>query len=135
MILLKDFRNQNDIAALILRFSVGFMMLFHGYKKASDGVGYIGSLFSKIGLPESLAYLSLIGMIIAPIMLLLGFKVRIASILVMGSMFVAIILAHTNDIFALNKYGAWAIETPMFYIFSSMAIFCLGAGKYSLDKK
>lgn len=135
MVLLPNFKNSDDVAKFILRFSVGFMMLFHGYKKATDGVGYIGSLFSNLGLPESLAYFSFLGMILAPIMLLLGYRVKIASILVIGAMVVAILLAHTNDIIALNKYGAWAIETPMFYIFTSLAIYCLGAGKYSLDKK
>lgn len=127
--------NRDDLAKLILRFAVGFLMIFHGVAKVSHGVGFIEGQFESMGLPAFLAYGVYVGEIIAPFMLLAGFRVRIASLLIIATMIVAIFMAHSGDIFALNKYGAWAIELPMFYIFTSLAIFFLGAGKYSLDKK
>ena len=131
--LVKTCHNE-DLAKFILRFAVGFLMLFHGVSKLG-GVGFLEGMFSSMGLPAFFAYGVYLGEIIAPIMLIVGFKVRIASVLVAGTMIVAILMAHMGDIFAVTKHGAWAIELQMFYILASAAIFFQGAGKYSIDKK
>lgn len=127
--------HKEDVSKFILRFTVGFLMLFHGVAKISSGVGFIEGLFASMGLPSFLAYGVYVGEIVAPIMLIVGYKVRIASVLVAGTMLVVILTAHLGDIFAITKHGAWAIELPMFYVLASMAIFFQGAGKYSFENK
>lgn len=125
---------QDDLAKFILRFTIGFLMLFHGLSKLG-GVGFLEGMFSSMGLPSFLAYGVYLGEIIAPIMLIVGFKVRIASILIIGTMVVAILMAHSADLFTITKHGAWAIELQMFYILAALAVLLQGPGKYSIDKK
>ena len=88
-----------------------------------------------MGLPSFFAYGVYLGEVIAPIMLIVGYQVRIASILIAVTMVVAIFMVHSGDIFAITQHGAWAIELQMFYILASIAILFQGAGKYSIDKK
>ncbi len=132
-VLSKTFQNE-DMSKLVLRVAVGFLMLFHGVAKITGGVGFLEGMFSSMGLPAFFAYGVYLGEVVAPIMLIIGYKVRLASILVAGTMIVAIAMAHSGDIFTLTKHGAWAIELLVFYILASVAIFFQGAGKYSIDK-
>jgi len=127
--------NYDDTAKLMLRFTVGFLMLFHGISKLSHGVSFLEGMFTNAGLPAFMAYGAYLGEVLAPIMLIIGFRVKVASLLIIITMIGAIGLAHAGDIFTLTKHGAWAIELPMFYALASLTIFLQGAGKYSLDKK
>lgn len=125
--------NYDDSAKLILRFTVGFLMLFHGVAKLTHGVSGMESMFANAGLPSFIAYGAYLGEVLAPLMLIFGFKVRIASVLIIGTMGVAIGLAHSSDIFVITKQGAWAIELQMLYLLGSVCILLQGAGKYSFD--
>ena len=129
-----NFLENNDLGKLILRFGVGFLMLFHGYAKITHGVGFIESSLVNAGFPAFIAYGIYIGEIVAPMFLILGIKVRLSALIITFSMLSAIFLAHANDIFTLTPHGAWSVELPMFYIFSSLAIVFFGAGKYSINK-
>jgi putative oxidoreductase len=126
---------QQDLGKFILRFSVGFLMLFHGIAKIANGVSFIKMTLAKAGLPELLGYGVYVGEVIAPLLLIIGFKTRTAAIVIIGTMTMAIYLVHPNDLFMLTKTGAWAIELPAFYIFACFAIILLGPGAYSADKK
>jgi putative oxidoreductase len=125
--------NYDDSAKLILRFTIGFLLLFHGVAKITHGVTGIENMIANAGYPSFIAYGVYLGEVLAPLMLIIGFKVRIASILVIGTMGVAIALAHPNDIFAVTKQGAWAIELIMLYLLGAVCILLQGAGKYSFD--
>jgi len=129
-----SFLNNPDIAKLLLRLGVGLLMLFHGVAKLIKGVDGIKGMLSYAGLPEFMAYGVYVGEIIAPILLVIGLKTRSAATLIIFTMIVAIYVAHPNDIFVLNRVRAPVIELPLFYIFVSLAIIFLGAGKYSVDK-
>jgi len=126
-------RNYDDSAKFLLRFTVGFLMLFHGIGKLSHGVSFLEGMFTNAGLPAFMAYGAYLGEVLAPLMLIIGFRVKIASLLIIATMIGAIGLAHAGDIFAVTKHGAWAIELPMFYILASLTVFLQGAGKYSVD--
>lgn len=125
----------DDLGKLILRFTLGFLMLFHGYDKLTNGIDGIKFLVTKDGLPEFLAYGVYMGEIVVPILIILGFFTRISSIIYAGTMFFAIYLAHTQDIFAISEKGAWGIELQGLFMLGALALAFLGAGKYSIDKK
>lgn len=129
-----DMLKNEDLGKLVLRVAVGLLMLFHGIDKLINGTGGLDGMFTSIGLPGFFAYGVYLGEVLAPIMLLIGFRVKIAAVLVAGTMVIAILMAHIEDIFALNEHGAWAIELQMFYILASLSILFLGSGKYSIDK-
>jgi len=129
---LNELQFNSDTGKVLLRVTIGFLMLFHGIAKLGN-TGFIESLFVGMGLPSEFAYGVYLGEIIAPIMLILGIQVRIASIIITFTMLFAVFMAHANDIFTLTKHGAWAIELQMFYILTSIVVFINGNDKYSIS--
>ena len=121
-----------NIGKLILRFMVGGLMLFHGIDKALHGIGFIKGLVSGQGLPEVLAYGVYIGEILAPLFLLLGWKSRLWAGVIAVNMAVAIYLTQSKALLSLGTHGAWAVEVPMFYLLSALAIVFFGSGKYAI---
>lgn len=126
--------NSNDTGKLILRLAVGGLMLFHGIYKLMTGIGWMSPMLNEAGLPAFVAYGVYIGEVIAPLLIIAGWKTRLAAIAIVLNMIFAIWLAHRNEIFLLKQGGAWAIELDMFYLLTAVAIFFLGAGKYSISR-
>jgi putative oxidoreductase len=124
--------NNPDIGKLVLRLMLGLLMLLHGISKLQHGVGWISAELASHNLPGFLAYGVCIGEIIAPLMVILGVHTRIGAVLIAGNMLVAIVLVHMGELFALSKTGGWALELQGFFLFTAVAIFFLGAGKYAV---
>ena len=124
----------DNIGKLILRLMVGGMMLFHGIDKALHGITYIKGLLKFQGVPEILAYGIYAGEILAPIFLIIGWKSRVWAGVIVFSMAVAIYLTKLGSLLSLGAHGAWAVEVPMFYLFSALAIVLLGSGKYAIER-
>jgi putative oxidoreductase len=121
----------NDaLGKLILRLTVGILMLFHGVQKITNPgtVDYIGGVLSNSGLPSLLAYGVYIGEVIAPLMIILGIYSRYGAILVVVNMIFAVFLMHSGDIFSLTEHGGWRLELQGFYMFGALAIVFLGSG-------
>lgn len=125
----------SDIAKLILRLSVGIMMLFHGIEKIINGINGVKHLTVKAGLPEFFAYGVYIGEVIVPIFIILGLYARVASLFLALNMIMAIFLAYGSSFLSLGKYGAPIIELPLFYFILSIVIFLLGSGRYAVNSK
>ncbi|MCH8544233.1 MAG: DoxX family protein [Alcanivorax sp.] len=119
-----------DIGKLILRLTVGGLMLFHGIAKLTGGIAGIKGMLAANGLPQFFAYGVFVGEIIAPLMLIVGFYSRIGAALIVVNMLFAIGLAHTAEIFALTPQGAWAIELQLFFLLTALALIFTGPGKY-----
>lgn len=126
--------HNNDLAKLILRISCGGILLFHGIHKVFVEIDHVKTILQTVGLPSFLAYGNIVGEFIAPIMVLLGYKTRIAALIIVFNMLLSVLLAHADIIFAVNDYGGWMIETNMLYFFSALALFFFGAGKYSVSR-
>lgn len=122
-----------EIGLLILRISIGTLILFHGIANLTTNYSFIKSLLNGIGIPEFVAYSVFIGEIIAPILIIIGWGSRLASLVLAFNMLAAILMAHSADIFTLNQFGGWGIELQGLYLFGAIAIFFLGAGKYALS--
>lgn len=123
---------QFDTGVLILRISIGFLMLLHGIAKLK-GLGFIVGFLDGKWLPSFLAYGVYVTEIIAPILILIGFRTRFASLVFAFGALIAILLAHSSDIFSLNDYGGWAIELIALYLFGAVSLFFMGAGKYAVS--
>jgi putative oxidoreductase len=127
-------RIQNkDTGLLIHRVSISVLILFHGIANMSSNYSFIKTLVSGIGLPAFIAYMVFIGEIVAPILIIVGYRTRLASLLVAFNMLIAILMAHSADIFSLNQFGGWAIELQGLYLFSAVSLIFLGAGKYAVS--
>jgi putative oxidoreductase len=124
----------DNIGKLILRIMLGGLMLFHGTHKLFHGIGFIKGLVVAQGLPEILAYGVYVGEVLAPILLILGFRSRIWAGLIAVNMLVVIYLTQFGALLKLGAHGAWAVELQMFYLLSAVAIMFLGSGKYALSR-
>ena len=123
-----------DIGRLLLRLVVGGLLLFYGVGKIIDGIGYIEGLVTLQNLPKELAYGVYIGEVVAPILLILGWKSRFWAGVIVIDMGIAIYLVELKNIFVLGEHGALAIERPLMYLVVALAIVFLGGGKYSVDR-
>ncbi len=126
--------NADDYAKLVLRICCGGILLFHGIHKVFVEIDHVKVIVQNAGLPVFFAYGNIIGEFIAPIMVLIGFKTRIAALIIAFNMLLSVLLAHADIIFAVNDYGGWMIETNMLYLLSAVALFFSGAGKFSVTK-
>jgi putative oxidoreductase len=126
----------SDHAKLIIRLAVGFLVLLHGIFKLQNpaALDFVGGAFAAIGLPTTLAYLVFIGEIVAPLMLIIGYQTKIAAGLLAINMLIAIVLVHLSDLFSLSAMGGHALELQVMFLAGALAIFGLGAGKYTLFK-
>ncbi len=118
-----------DFGLFIMRvgFSVGLMT--HGYGKFlkviqgnfefGDPIG-IGPAFSLI--------LAALGEFIAPILIILGWKTRLATLFPTITMLVAFIIAHDGDPFSKK-------EKAFVYLIAFLTLYFTGPGKYSLGKE
>ncbi len=126
---------QNDaLGKLILRLTLGALMLFHGVAKALNpgSLEFIGKQLTNINLPHMLAYGVYLGEIIAPLMIILGIFSRIGGLLVAGTMIFAIVLVHSNELFSLTEHGGLALELQLFYLLMGLAVFLLGSGRIAV---
>lgn len=122
-----------DLGKLILRLCVGGLMLFHGIHKILNGVGGVEGLITNQGLPGFLAYGVYITEVLAPIMILIGYQVRIAAIIEALGMVVAIYSVQGFDIFALNDQGVGVIESQLLFMLPCIALALIGGGKYGVS--
>ena len=124
---------QHDIAKLLLRLTLGALVLLHGIAKMKGGMGGIVHMVEARGLPGPLGYGVLLGEVLGPLLLLAGFHARVGAALVAINMLFAIALAHMGQLGALNEQGGWALELQGMFLASALALALLGPGRYSVN--
>ena len=130
-----NFSFQGDaVGKLILRLTVGGLILFHGVSKIlhPESLGMITKQLQNAGLPGAVAYGVYVGEVVAPLMIILGIFSRIGGLVVAVNMLFAIWLVHTSQLFTMSKTGGWALELQGFYLVCGLAIFFLGSGKLAI---
>ena len=122
------------VGKLILRLTLGGLMLFHGVAKLLNpgSVEFIGGRLTDAGLPSLLAYGVYVGEIVAPLMIIAGILTRVGGLLLVVNMLFAILLVHTGDILSLTEHGGWGLELQGFYLFGGLALMFLGSGKLAV---
>lgn len=120
---------------LILRVTLGFLILLHGYAKVKSGTSFIGGALEASGLPAFFQYGVYMGEVLAPILLIAGFYARIGAWLVAVNMLFAIGLVHWGEVFAFNEGGALALEMQYMYMAAAIALALIGPGRYAVNQK
>lgn len=128
-----DLNKSDAVGRLIIRLTVGILILFHGVSKlTSEGsLEFIAGRLTSLGLPDVIAYGVFVGEIIAPVLLIAGVFSRLSGLAIVINMLFAIGLAHTGDLFSLTDHGGYQLELQMFYLFGGLAILFLGSGRYA----
>lgn len=124
----------DDLGKLILRLTVGGLILLHGvYKIMNPGsVEFISEQLATLDLPPPAAYGVYVGEVLAALMIVLGIFSRVGGLLIFVNMVFALILVHRDELFILTDTGGLAIELQAFYLFSGLAILFLGSGSVAL---
>jgi putative oxidoreductase len=120
-------------AALILRVSLGLMYLAHSVilKYLTFTLAGTAQFFESLGLPAALAYLTFAGEALGGIALILGFKSRIVSAVLIPILLGALWVHSGNGWVFSNANGGW--EYPLFLIIVSAVVAMLGSGAYAVD--
>lgn len=132
---MKILDKNTDLGLLILRLSIGVLLLLHGIAKLVHGSDAIQQMLEDAGLPAFIAYGAYIGEVIAPLFIIFGFATRLAAAVVAFNMIVAVLMVHSADIFTLTETGGWAVELQGLYIFGAVALMVAGGGKYAISSK
>tara|TARA_B100000768_G_scaffold79928_1_gene76007 strand:- start:15 stop:386 length:372 start_codon:yes stop_codon:yes gene_type:complete len=117
------------IGLFLLRFTFSAMMLFHGIPKLLNLIQ--GTLMNSD--PISIGVLAttilvVIAEAICPLLIIIGYKTRLASIPVIITMGVAAFIVHGADPIGMK-------EKALLFLFAFLAIALLGPGKHSVDRK
>ena len=72
------------------------------------------------------------GEVICPVLIVLGILTRPAALVLAFTMVVAWLMVGIANTGALDKTGAWAIESLVYFFIGALAVAFLGAGRYSL---
>ena len=124
-----------DAGLLVLRLTLGAIMLFHGIAKVTHGVAWMSGPLGAAGLPSALAYGAYVGEVVAPLLLIFGVWPRAAALVIAFDMFMAIVLARHGDVGKINPMsGGWAIELEALLFFVALAIALTGAGRFRLTR-
>lgn len=138
------FGTQNDAAGLIMRLTLGLVMLPHGLQKVFGLFGGAGlqatmqAFTTKMGLPAPVAVLVILAESAGALGLIVGFCTRLCAFgiaLVMGG---AIVLVHWQHGFFMNWFGRQAGEGFEYHLLAiglALALTIHGAGKWSLDQR
>ncbi|MBL7634088.1 DoxX family protein [Atlantibacter hermannii] len=124
--------SKDDLGKLLLRLSVGGLMLFHGLHKLFGGVEGIAGMLTAHGIPGFVAYGVLLGEVVAPVLIIFGILTRLSALGLAFTMVVAWLLVGVDKTFMLDKVGAWAIESLVYFFVAALAVAFLGAGRYAL---
>jgi putative oxidoreductase len=119
-------------AALVLRLTLGALFLAHaGAKIFIFGPAGTAGFFTSIGLPATLAYLTIAWELVGAIALILGLRTRLAALAMIPLLVGTIVTVHgAAGFWFSNSNGGW--EYPAFWSIGLLTQALLGDGAYSL---
>lgn len=119
----------HDLAILLIRIGVGVIFIMAGWGKL-NGIEGTAGFFGNIGipLPAVMAWVVAIVEFVGGLMVLTGTFIRIPAVLLAIIMVVALITTKLDQSFN-------AARLDLMLLLTSLALFMLGSGKYSIDSK
>jgi len=121
-----------DAGRLLLRVTLAGLLLFHGVDKMIHGVAWMAGPLARFHLPPWIAYGAYVGEVVAPLLVLVGVLTRLASLVIVVNMVMALVLAAGRFFFTINRTGGWAIELEAFYLLTAVTVVLLGPGRWAL---
>ena len=121
-----------DLGKLVLRITLGGLLLFHGMHKLLNGIAPIKAMVAAHNVPDVVSYGVYLGEIVGPLMVLLGLFARIGGALIAVNMLAAVFLAGMAQTTTFNAMGGYGLELEAFYFWSAVAVMLLGSGRFSI---
>ena len=122
-----------DLAALLLRSSLGVMFLAHGLMKfITFTLPGTYAFFESAGFPGWAAYIVSPAEVLAGIALIAGFRTRLVALLSLPILLGAI-APHAGAGWSFsNAGGGW--EYPVYLVATAVVVALLGGGRYAVSK-
>jgi putative oxidoreductase len=121
---------------LILRITLGVLILLHGIQKLTSGVDWLDGMLTGAGLPTFFKYGVYVGEVVAPLLVIAGYYTRIGAWLIAVNMLFALGLAHGAELFAIDpQSGALVVEKQYMFMFAAIALALIGPGRYAVNQK
>lgn len=123
-----------DLAATILRVSMGFLFLAHAWLKLVifTPAGTVG-FFESLGFPGVLAYLVIAAELAGGIALIVGVRTRFVALALVPVLLGSIYAPHgAAGFFFSNEGGGW--EFPAFWAIALVVQSLLGDGAYAIRR-
>ena len=136
------FATDNNYSWLILRVTLGTVMLAHGVQKAFGwfgGFGWNASIgyFNSVGLPTFLGTLVILIETVGALLLIAGFAGRIMAILIGVVIIGAFVIDHLPNGFYMNWFGnhkGEGFEYDILFWSISAVLAINGSGRFSIDR-
>jgi putative oxidoreductase len=116
-------------ASLLLRLSIGGMMITHGYPKVIRLISGEMKFPDPLGFGELPSFiLTVFAEFVCSILIIIGWKTKLATVPPAIVMLVAATIIHWDDPWKQKEFA-------LLYLIGYITIFLIGSGKYSLDWK
>lgn len=121
---------------LILRITLGFLILLHGIGKLTGGIDWLDGALAGAGLPTFFKYGVYVGEVLAPLAVIAGWYSRIGAWLIAVNMLFAFGLVLGPELFLIDaQSGGMVLEKDYMYFFSAIALALIGPGRYAFNQK
>ena len=117
------------LALLVLRLTLGAVMVGHGYHKVFGGLHHHVQFVQSLGLPGWSAYLSAFAEFFGGLLLIVGLFTRAAAFAICIDMCVAIAKVHFRN----GLMGEHGYEFPLALAAIAFALVFFGGGAIALD--
>jgi putative oxidoreductase len=117
------------LALLMMRATLGIIMVVHGYHKVFGGLGHFTQTVAGLGLPAWLAYVSAFTEFLGGLLILAGFFIRAAAFAICIDLAVAIWKVHWHNGLTADH----GVEFPLAVATLAFALIFFGSGPISLD--
>ena len=116
---------------LILRISIGTMLIHHGYEKTADIQNFADAFVRPIGLPFPIlsSYIAAYSEIYGSWLVIAGLLTRFAALSIVGTIGVAIYHAIVTA-----GFNIYLLELLILYMGGALCILLIGSGDFSIDK-
>ena len=116
---------------LILRISIGTMLIHHGYEKTADIQNFADAFVRPIGIPFPIlsSYIAAYSEIYGSWLVIVGLFTRFAALSIVGTIGVAIYHAIVTA-----GFNIYLLELLILYMGGSLCILLLGSGDFALDR-
>ena len=116
---------------LILRISIGTMLIHHGYEKTADINNFADAFVRPIGIPFPIlaSYIAAYSEIYGSWLVIAGLFTRVAALSIVGTIGVAIYHAIVTA-----GFNIYLLELLILYMGGSLCILLLGSGDFALDR-
>ena len=120
-----------DLAALVLRLTLGTVLIAHGLLKVLvfTPAGTV-AFFESIGLPGPLAYVTIVAELVAGAALIVGYRTRLFATAIVPILFGSALPHVANGWLFSAPGGGW--EYSAFLGFTAIAVALLGEGRYAI---